>query len=36
MVHHEGGDWWAVGFAGKANGKKPLAVQLVVVGHAGE
>lgn len=36
IVHHEAADLWAVDFSGKLNGKQPLVVQLVVVGHAGE
>jgi hypothetical protein len=36
MVRDENTDLWAVDFAGKANGKKELVVELVVVGHAGE
>lgn len=35
IVHHEGGDLWAVDFAGQVNGKQHV-VELVVVGHSGE
>ena len=36
IVQHEARELWAVDFAGKSAGGKPVVVELVVVGHSGE